>query len=176
MNRGELFPLAGLMCLMVGTVDAQRPAAEGRDNRPALAVLGGPAPYDLAGTGTGGFGALRIEFPSGRYFVIEPGVSVFRYRSQLDEAITYILPELSVQAQVPGGALRPYAGGGIGFSEFLSGRGSNDLTLHAVGGFRADVANGWGLRAEARLRSIDPFAGSTVDLGFGITRRLRSAP
>lgn len=153
--------------------DAQHPAyLEPAGPRPAVAFIGGPSPYDLAGTGTGAFGAVRFDIPSGRLVVIEPGVGVFRYTSQADESITYILPELSVQVQLPAGPVRPYAGGGLGFTEFLSGRGQSDVTLHAVGGVRLAVGGGWGLRGEARLRAIDPFKGNNLELGVGFTRTL----
>lgn len=140
--------------------------------RPAVTFMAGPSAYDLSGTGTSAFGAVRFDIPSGRVLIFEPGLAVFRYTTQADETLTYILPELSLQAQVPSGALRPYAGGGIGFTEFLSGRGQSDVTLHAAAGLRLDLGDRWGLRGEARLRSIDPFAGNTFDVGFGVSRRL----
>jgi hypothetical protein len=163
---------AGLLALAAAPLQAQRRLGESSDRRPALAVLGGPSPYDLSGTGTGGFGAVRLEVPSGRLLVFEPGIAVFRYRSQADESITYLLPEVSAQVQVVGGPIRPYLGGGIGFTEFLSGRGQSKFTLHGAAGLRIAIAGGWGLRGEARLRSIDPFHGNTFDLGVGLGKEL----
>jgi hypothetical protein len=162
-----------LLTFAIGPAGAQRsrPSA-GDQRRPAIAVLGGPSPYDLSGTGTGGFGALRLEVPSGRVLVFEPGLAVFRYRSQADESITYLLPEFSAQVQVPAGPVRPYLGGGVGFTEFLSGRGQSKVTLHGAAGLRIAIAGGWGLRGEARLRSIDPFHGNTFDLGVGLAKAL----
>jgi hypothetical protein len=168
--------LAALLAGVTGVpaAEAQRggPAGGPPARRPAIAFLGGPSSYDLAGTGTAGFGAVRFDLPSGRALVFEPGLTVFRYSTSAGERITYLLPELGVQVQVPGGPVRPYVGGGLGFSEFLSGRGQSDLTLHAAAGLRADVGAGWGLRGEVRVRSIDPFAGSTADFGVGLSRRL----
>jgi hypothetical protein len=174
------FGAAILGVALAGPLVAQRtrPPADPRplSQRPALSLLGGPSPYDLSGTGTGGFGALRLDLPSGPHLIIEPGLAVFRYRSQTGDAITYLLPEVSVQAQLRLGPVRPYLGGGIGFTEFLSGRGSNDFTMHGAAGLRLDVGGGWGVRLEARARSIDPFAGETVDLGLGLSRTLRGGP
>jgi hypothetical protein len=118
------------------------------------------------------FGALRFDLPSSKYLIFEPGLAVFRYRSQADVVITYLLPEVSLQVQAPPGPVRPYLGGGIGYSEFLSGRGQNEVTLHAAVGLRLDLGGAWGFRGEARLRSIDPFHGNTFDLGLGLARRL----
>jgi hypothetical protein len=171
-----LVPIACFLALaQVPALDAQlRRPAERRPSeprRPAVALLAGPSPYDLAGTGTGFAAALRFDFPSGRLLVFEPGIGFFRYENQSGDRITYLLPELSVQIQVPSGAVRPYVGGGIGFSEFLSGRGSTFVTLHAATGLRVDLGADWGLRGEWRLRSIDPFTGNTSDLLLGVSRR-----
>lgn len=168
--RRVALPLAVLL-LAAGPALAQR----GRTDppRPTFTVIAGPSIYDLSGTGTAGFAAIRVDVPAGRVFVIEPGLGVFRYTAQTDETLTYLFPEVSFQAQVPGGGVRPYVGGGIGFTEFLSGRGRTDVTLHAAAGLRVALAGGWGLRGEARLRSVDPFTGNTFDLGFGVSRALR---
>ena len=155
-----------------------RPRAEPQENesrRTAISVLAGPSPYDLNGTGTGFAAALRVDVPVGRVLIVEPGIGFFRYRPGTSSgSISYLLPEVSLQLQAPSKGLRPYIGGGAGFSEFLSGRGSTFATLHATAGLRLDVGPDWGGRAEVRLRSIDPFVGSTTDLLIGLSRRLRS--
>ena len=58
-------------------------AAQGRYGRyqerfPSVALMAGPAHYDFgaAGIGTGFAAALRFDVPSGRIFVVEPGVSL----------------------------------------------------------------------------------------------------
>jgi hypothetical protein len=170
-------PLLVLVALAIASrADGQlrRPVDERRSEsgRTAISVLAGPSPYDLAGTGTGFAAAVRVDVPSGRILIIEPGVGFFRYRNDADRTVSYILPELSLQVQVPSRVVRPYAGAGVGFAEFLSGRGTTFATLHAAGGVRIDLGSVWGIRGEVRLRAIDPFKGNTTDLTAGITRKL----
>ena len=171
MFRRSVVPLAALALACAATMQAQPGGGDTRP-RPLVTFMAGPSSYDLSGTGTAAFGAVRFDVPVGRVFVVEPGVAIFRYTAQSSDAITYLFPEVSFQAQLPG-AVRPYLGGGIGFTEFISGRGGTDVTLHAAAGVRVPVANGWGLRGEARLRAVDPFHGNTFDFGFGVSKALR---
>jgi hypothetical protein len=170
--RRSLVPFAvlGMVCAIPSQAQRSLPAPR---PRPQVTFMAGPSSYDLGGTGTSAFGAVRFDVPVGLVFILEPGVANFRYPAQSSDHITYLFPEVSVQAQVPGGGVRPYLGGGIGFTEFLSGRGRTLVTLHAAAGLRVAVANGWGLRGELRARSVDPFVGSTFDFGFGVSKALR---
>jgi hypothetical protein len=154
---------------MAGSVAAQRPQRD----PPAISLSGGPVSYDLGSKGTGIIGALRVDAPVTASFLVEPGISVFHYTNELGNKIDYFMPEVSFQLQVPRRSVRPYVGAGLGEVEFLSGRGSSQFSLHAVGGVRAQLAGRWGIRGEARLRTIDPFNGRTLDLTVGISRSLR---
>ena len=170
-------PLMLTLTLASSSAAQLRPRAEQREEdtrRTAISLLAGPSPYDLNGTGTGFAAALRVDVPVGRVLIVEPGIGFFRYRPTTgSSSISYLLPEVSLQLQAPSRVVRPYIGGGAGFSEFLSGRGSTFATLHAAAGIRLDVGPDWAGRAEARLRSIDPFVGTTTDLLIGLSRRLR---
>lgn len=164
--------LATLLAAAVAApLAAQRFDREPRD-RASVSFLLGAARYDILETGTSVAGGVRLNLPSGRFLSIEPGFGIFRYTSQLDETITYILPEVSVQVRPHTGSVRPYAGAGIGFSEFLSGRGTNYFTLHAVAGLVAMVGEEWGVRTDLRARTIDPFRQKMVELTVGVTRHL----
>lgn len=140
--------------------------------RAAVAVLLGGSSYDFVETGTGLTGALRFEIPSGRWMVIEPGLSVFSYETSVGDRLSYLLPEISFQFQPVSGAVRPYVGVGAGFTEYLSGRGATFATLHAAAGLRARINETWGLRGDVRLRSVDPFARSMFDWMVGVTRAI----
>jgi hypothetical protein len=48
------------------------------------------------------------------------------------------------------------------------------VTLHAAVGVRAWIVNRWGAQIEARLRSIDPFAGNSFDITGGVHYQLRA--
>ena len=162
---GVLLPLAA------GVVTAVR--AQGSRDGPAISVMAGPSRYDLSGTGTALAGGLRIDIPSGRRMVIEIGATYLRYQPSQGPKVNYLLPEVSVQYILASAGVRPYVGGGLGEGEFLSGPGAGKFTMHATGGIRAMIANGWGVRGEVRARSIDPFRGHTVDLSFGLMKRFR---
>jgi hypothetical protein len=138
-----------------------------------LGVAVGPSPYDLSGTGTGAAGAVLLAWAPVRGLVVEPGVTVFAYRSQFDERTTWLFPELSIQGQLPLGRVRPFLGGGAGGGFVASGTGQTVATLHAVGGVRIALGKGWGGLGEMRVRAVRPWTGNTVDFLFGVSRRLR---
>lgn len=128
-----------------------------------MAVAGGPSSYDLSGTGTLAIAGAGYEWPVAPFFLVEPGLRYFAYRPQLSAGTTHFLfPEVSLQLQVPGGPFRPYLGGGAGTSFEFGATDEVAVTLHGAVGFRL-LFDGWGLRPELRLRSIDPFAGVTAD-------------
>jgi hypothetical protein len=138
----------------------------------ALAVVGGVWEYDLSGTGTSGFGGLRLERPVHRYFLLEPALTFARYTTQFGSEVSYVIPEVQAQVQLPGRVFRPFLGGGMGMS-FAWGDGSSatDLSLSAGVGTRIRLAELWSARAELRARSIDPFVNTVAEWTLGIARR-----
>jgi hypothetical protein len=143
-------------------------AAQGR----ALAVVGGAWEYDLSGTGTSVFGGLRLELPVRRFLVIEPGLTYAHYSSQFDQGVSYLLPEVQAQIQVPGRWVQPFLGGGVGLSyAWADGGSATDLSLSGSAGLRVRLAELWSARAELRVRSIDPFHKTIAEWTVGIARR-----
>ena len=156
---------------LLAFLSAVRPApAQGRL---ALGIAAGPSPYDLAGTGTGTAIGGFLPWRPARGLVVEPGLTVFSYRSQFDERTNLVLPEVSIQGELVLGGFRPFLGGGAGGAFALSGVPSTSLTLHAVGGARVDLGLTWALLGEMRIRSVHPWTGNTVDFLFGVSRALR---
>lgn len=151
----------------------RRRPADRRD--PAVVFFGGVAPYNQDTTGTGWTIGIRLEVPSGRRFIIEPGISYFRYTSSANVKIARLLPEVSFQFAPGRGAVRPYLGLGAGFAEFASGPGGSRGTAHAAAGLRVQSAGRLGARIEARARSIDPLgaAGEIYELTAGLRLRTR---
>ncbi|MGE0352546.1 MAG: hypothetical protein AB7I33_04625 [Gemmatimonadales bacterium] len=137
----------------------------------SLMVLAGPSPYDLAGTGTGT--AAGAEYGWHYRGMLHGGVSLngFTYRSQAGRRIIQLFPEFTARILLTKHELRPFVGGGYGVSVTARGPSGLTWTLHAVLGFDAMIAPGWLARAEARLRSVKPWTGETVDLRVGIGRR-----
>jgi hypothetical protein len=138
----------------------------------ALAVVGGAWQYDLSGTGTSGFGGLRLELPVARLFVIEPDLTYARYSTQFGSSVNYLIPELQAQIQVPGSTIRPFLGGGVGLAHaWAEGDQATDLSLSAGLGTRIRLGALWTARAELRVRSIDPFHGTVAEWTAGIARQ-----
>jgi hypothetical protein len=138
-----------------------------------IAVVGGPSIYDLSGTGTALAIGPQLPWYPGKPFVVESGIIFFTYSSQFETRTSYLMPELSLQVQGHLKRVRPFIGMGAGVAFGISGPDQTDLTLHATAGIRAEVGGAWGLRGELRVRSIDPWVGTTADFLLGVSRRLR---
>jgi hypothetical protein len=86
---------------------------------------------------------------------------------------SYLFLELSIQAQLPHGQVRPFLGVGAGGAFVVTGPSETVATLHAVVGLRALIDQSWGIRGEFRVRSVRPWTGNTADILLGVSRRLR---
>jgi hypothetical protein len=163
-----------LAATMLAVFTAQPCAdAQTQDRSVALAIVAGPFQYDLSGTGTSVFGAVRLDIPLTRYVVFEPGVTVGRYDPQFGSKITLIFPELQMQLRAPSDAVSPYLGAGVGPAFAIrGGQSETELFLTGALGVRVRLSSEWGMRGELRVRAIDPFAGTTAEWGIGISRRL----
>ncbi len=142
-------------------------------NPVALSLALGPSPYDLSGTGTGFAMATQLAWEPVAGLVLEPGVTFFTYSSQFDTRFSFLFPELSVQAQLPHGRVRPFLGVGAGGAFTVNGPSETVATLHAVGGVRVVLNATWGMRGELRVRAVRPWVGNTADFLVGVSRRLR---
>ena len=132
----------------------------------AVAVVAGPADYDLSGTGWSWSAGARLDLPVAGPLLVEPGLGVFHYDDQFSDRSWYLLPEVSVQLQYPGRGVRPYVGVGGGWAWAVQGPGNSDLSVHAALGVRIDPKPSWGLRTEARMRNISGFEGNNSILEF----------
>src|SRR6185503_6148788 len=127
--------------------------------RGGATLAAGASRYDLQGsTGTGLVGAFRFEVPANLYMIVEPSVSFLRWQPITGSKVTYLMPEIGLQVQGYVGRLRPYIGAGAGFStptRSAPGLGQDFFTMHAVAGLRFYVSRRFGLRLEARGRTVD---------------------
>lgn len=169
----RLSPAAATLLLWAG-LTAPASGQQGGPG-PETSLIGGPSVYDLSGSGT----ALALNFGNtsrlaGRTLLVEPNLGYFTYVTQFGTRRHYLFPELGVQVQARLGAVRPYLGGGIGGGiDTKGGPTQFDFTMHAAAGFRMRLSGAWGVRLEARIRTVDPFQGNTTDFGFGLSRGLR---
>jgi len=136
----------------------------------SIGLMGGAAQYDLSGTGTAPFAAAWLDVvpARARWLVAEAGLAFFTYEPQSGERINHWFPEVMLQVQRPSGLLGPYLGAGVGYA---FGSGNAFPTLAAAGGLRIRLHEDWALRGELRIRSVDPWTGTTADWGFGFSRR-----
>jgi len=137
----------------------------------AVALLAGVSQYDLSGTGTTPFGAVRFDLPVARAIILEPGLALLTYEPQFGERVTHVLPEVQLQVQRAASVFRPYLGAGMGASwAGRSGEDELDFTLAGSGGVRLVTQSAWVLRSELRVRVIDPWVGTTADWSLGVGR------
>jgi hypothetical protein len=144
----------------------------------AVTLAGGASNYDLQGaTGTDWVISVRAESPIGPYVVAEPSATFLRWQPIAGTKTTYLIGELSFQAQgYVGRRLRPYIGGGLGVStptRRLPGNSQTFFALHAAAGGRLYVTRGWGIRGEFRARAIRPFSSRTYEVTLGIMQMER---
>ncbi len=168
MTRATTTLLALAATLAAMTSPAQ---AQGRNQ---LSLSGGPAPYDLSGTGTAHGAMAGFSWrPLSRILVVEPGVSLLTEGIEGEPRSWWAFPEVSVQAEASLGRARPYLGAGTGAAyETRAGLSWWEWTLHGAAGLRLDLNDRWGMRGELRLRGVDPWGGSVAAFGLGVTRRL----
>jgi hypothetical protein len=163
--------LAGLWTVSLALFAPTATAAQ--EGQPVtLSLVAGPSSYDLSGTGTSFAVAVQGAWELLPALVVEPGLTFFSYEAQFADRVSYLFPELSIQAQLPRGTVRPFLGVGGGGGFVVSGQGETAGTLHAVGGVRVQLDPRWSLRGELRVRSVDPWVGNTADFMFGVGRRL----
>jgi hypothetical protein len=140
---------------------------------PRLGIAGGVTQFDLSGTGSTPFGAVRIELPLAM-FILEGSVGAFRPQEQLSERRTYIIPEGQLQWQIFPMIIRPYLGIGGGWVRAVSGPDphNQDATVSGSAGIRAGLPGmPFTLRAELRVRGIGTgFKGSASEWTIGLSK------
>jgi hypothetical protein len=136
---------------------------------PSVSVMGGVSHYNLSGSGTAPFGALRVDVPL-LIAVAEGSLGVFR-PDENGVTHTYLIPEAQVQWQLLPLLVKPYIGVGGGWFRAMSGPDPrrNDFTISASAGVRVGIPlTGIGVRAEARVRGIgSSFAAHATELTLG---------
>lgn len=135
-----------------------------------VSLSAGAAPYDLSGTGTSAIAAVRLDVQTVSWLSIQGGSSYFWYTTQAAESVAMLIPEIGVMAGVAGTPL--YLGAGVGHTVLAKGSWPEAVTLYAALGADIEDRGGWGLRPEARIHSVDPWAGTIVAITFGVRRRL----
>jgi hypothetical protein len=166
-----------LLISLAAAAPVQGQASAGQDDarRPTVAIIGGAVQYDLAGTGTRGFGGVRAQVPVLRHLLVEPGVTYMNYRihgSLRGPRLAMWFPEAQLQAELPLATVRPYLGVGAGIAVASPGEREVEATASVASGVRVALPGGWGVGGELRVRAVDPFTGTTAEWGVFLSRRL----
>lgn len=156
-------------CITALALPAQS-AAQGRTA--SVALLAGPSSYDLSGVGTGFAAAAQFSWSPVKTLVLQTGLTGFSYRSQFRTRISYLFPEVSAQAQLAHGRVRPFIGGGAGLAIGVAGIHETVAALHVTLGLRIRIDARYGIQGELRQRVLDPWSGSNTDMLIGFSRAL----
>jgi hypothetical protein len=140
---------------------------------PRFEIAGGVSKFDLSGTGTAPFGAVRVDLPLSA-LIIEGSFGAFRPQENFGVRHVYVVPEGQVQLQLFPAIIRPYIGIGGGWMRAVSGPDPrrNDVTGSLSAGIRAGLPGlPFALRGEVRLRGIGSgFSSSASEWTIGLSR------
>ena len=140
---------------------------------PRFEIAGGVSKFDMSGTGTAPFGAVRVDLPL-TALIFEGSLGAFRPQEQFGVRRTYIVPEGQIQLQLFPTIIRPYVGVGGGWVRAISGPDPrrNDVTGSLSAGIRAGLPGlPFALRGEVRLRGIgNGFSSSASEWTIGLSR------
>lgn len=165
MTNARSFVLFLLLCAAPLEAMAQGAAQH------SITAATGVMDFDLSGTGQAWSGAARAARALTDHLAVEVGAS-FAQPTQDFGRSTFIAPEAHLQYHWRAGRVRPFAGGGIGFSHVRADlvRNETDFTWSAAGGARIDLSPRLSLVGEMRVRGIEvDFTGSTAEWVGGIT-------
>ena len=166
--------LAGV-CTVLALGALAAPAARAQEiPAPAVELVAGWARYDLSGTGTTPFAAVRADLPMTTWLYAELSFATLRYTSQGGDRIRHLATEVQVQGSYPIGRFHPYLGAGAGgFFDLRKQRSGADFarpTLSGAGGVRVALPYGFGARVELRIRGIGSGGEATTDeWGVGVS-------
>lgn len=102
---------------------------------------------------------------------VEGRLGYFAATDADNDPVRALLPELGVVLSTPT-AVPVRLAVGAGWSLGLGGWPEDDPTLFAAAGIEFGVGDGWSLRAELRIRAVDPWVGTIAELNFGLAHGL----
>ncbi|MDB4885791.1 MAG: hypothetical protein JWN79_1229 [Gemmatimonadetes bacterium] len=154
----------------VATFTGARPAfaQQATRGRFGIGLVAGPVQFDMSGTGTTAFGALRADQELTSWLVLEQSLGVLRPDEQTQSRRTYVMPELQLQTQATFGRVRPYLGLGVGVLHSVSGGSRNYAVASGSVGARTAVAPTLDLRTELRVTAQ---AATLAQWTLGLARR-----
>ena len=173
MRRHTLpFVLSCALALAARPAAAQSGDVDLRPPRPryAVALVGGIAEYELAGTSTTTLVGTRVEAELRPWLVIEGALGYHRSGGDVTRSSRLTIPEVQMQLQLPEGPVRPYVGFGAGYA-FGQGQDSEGTRSGAIGVRVPLPSTRVDLRGELRVRGVGSTSGTssrewTVGAGY----------
>jgi hypothetical protein len=136
--------------------------------RSEIGVAGGVAQFDLSGTGTAPFAALRLDRELTSWLVLDGALGLLRPDEQVTERRTYLIPEAQLQVQLANGMIRPYLGAGVGYMKAVSGAPRSYGIFSGSGGARVSVSPLVDVRGELRVTGV---SATLAQWTLGLARR-----
>jgi hypothetical protein len=130
---------------------AWNPANAQSHFRSGVGLSGGVAQFDMSGTGTAPFAAVRLEHEFTSWLVADGALGVLRPDEQLTQRRVYLVPEAQLQVQHAFGGVRPYFGVGMGMLKSVSGPERNYAIFSGATGARVALRDAVDLRGELRV-------------------------
>jgi hypothetical protein len=171
-NGMRMMLLAGIGLIALVT----QASAQDTPSKSSLGLRLGGSVYRLEdSTTTGQIGALVFTVPVHRVIVFEGSLPILDDDRSVEIAglpaakrISALLPEISIQAQLPLGRVLPYVGGGGGGAIKIDGPGSSGFSAHVAGGVRVIVAKRFNIQADVRRRWTSKWAKWMMDYTIGL--------
>ena len=136
----------------------------------SLTLSGGPAFYDLSGTGTSAVASIRLDVPASDYLSLQVGPSFFWYTPQSGTTAAMLIPEAGLEVRLPRTPAYLVAGGGYTFG--VRGDPQDEVVLFAGLGLRIQDRGGWSIRPQMRVHALDPWTGSIGEFSLGLARSI----
>jgi hypothetical protein len=147
---------------------ARAATAQGIRPRSEIGIAGGVAQWDLSGTGTAPFAALRVDRELTSWLILDGALGVLRPAEQVTERRTYLIPEAQLQVQLANGMIRPYLGAGVGYMKAISGSSRSYGIFSGSGGARVTVSPLLDVRGELRVTGV---SATLAQWTLGLARR-----
>jgi outer membrane protein W len=136
--------------------------------RSEIGIAGGVAQFDLAGTGTTPFAALRLDRELTSWLIVDGALGLLRPDEQITVRRTYLVPEAQLQLQLANGTIRPYLGAGVGYLTAVSGASRSYGIVSGSGGARVSVSPLIDVRGELRVTGV---SATLAQWTLGLARR-----
>lgn len=165
-HRHHLVPLA-VAAIAVSLIAFPATAQRIRP-RSEIGIAGGVAQFDLSGTGTAPFAALRVDRELTPWLILDGALGMLRPDEQVVERRTYLIPEAQLQLQFASGTIRPYLGAGVGYMKAISGAPRSYGIFSGSGGARVSVSPLVDVRGELRVTGV---SATLAQWTLGLARR-----